>query len=111
MPEDAGRLPATERGSLFERLSTSLREADAFTRGEAELRVTRIPGPPPPYAPAEIARLRQSHQLSPEGLAQLLSVSPMTVRDWEGGARQPGAPARRLLQLLEKQPEAFASIA
>jgi len=102
---------AEERGSLFERLSTSLREADAFVRGEVELRSLRVPGPPPRYGPAEIACLRHSYRMSLESLAQLLGVSPNTVRGWEEGAREPGPPARRLLQLLEQQPEAFARIA
>ncbi|MBI3948275.1 MAG: helix-turn-helix domain-containing protein [Armatimonadetes bacterium] len=55
--------------------------------------------------------MRLSHRMSLEGFAQLLMVSPRTVRSWEEGTREPGAPMRRLLQLLEQQPDAFARIA
>lgn len=103
--------PVEERKPLFERLSTSLREAEAFARGGVELRTVRVPGPPPEYGPQEIARLRRLHHMSPEGFAQLLSVSPQTVRRWEEGTHHPGAIARRLLQVLEKHPEAFSQIA
>jgi putative transcriptional regulator len=49
---------------------------------------------------------RQKLQMSQNELAQVLRVSPATVRSWEHGDRQPEGAARVLLRVIEREPDA-----
>jgi transcriptional regulator with XRE-family HTH domain len=51
--------------------------------------------------------VRQLIGASQEVFAQMLAVSPMTVRSWEQGARKPSAMARRFLDEIQMSPDHF----
>ena len=88
------------RDELFDELMASVREGGAILRGEAKpSRAYAVDGP-------NIKRIRANYQLSQGQFAALLGISVGTLRNWEQGRRMPDGPARILLQVAAKHPEA-----
>lgn len=88
------------KDELFNELVASVREGGAILRGEIEpSRVFAVDGP-------AIKSLRAAYQLSQSEFAALLGVSVKTLQDWEQGRRIPEGPARVLLQVAARHPEA-----
>lgn len=54
----------------------------------------------------DVKSIRQNYQLSQNEFATLLGISLATLRNWEQGRRKPEGPARILLQVAAKHPEA-----
>jgi putative transcriptional regulator len=80
-------------------LIQSAKEALSIARGEAKpARVYTFAGP-------DIAAIRKRLGLSQDKFAKRFGLSAATVRDWEQGRRQPDAPARVLLQVIDYAPE------
>ncbi len=89
------------KDELFEQLLTSVREGGAILRGEANAsRRFDAKGP-------DVKRIRAKYELSQQQFAVLLGISAATVKNWEQGRRTPDGPARVLLQIAEKHPEAL----
>ena len=85
---------------LFNELIASVREGGAILRGEARpSRAFAVDGP-------NIKRIRANYRLSQGQFAALLGISVGTLRNWEQGRRTPDGPARVLLQVAAKHPEA-----
>ena len=57
-------------------------------------------------AAAYIRAIRARTGLSQPAFAQRLRVSVATLRNWEQGKRHPQGPARALLRIIDKAPEA-----
>jgi putative transcriptional regulator len=111
---------------LFAELRESVRQGGAVLRGVREpsrvYEVTpgggrstavRIAGPRPVMAMAgtlDVAALRARFKLSQVKFAALLGISAATLRNWEQGRRVPEGPARVLLQVAERHPEAILSV-
>src|SRR5262245_13209905 len=88
------------KDELFAELVASVREGGVILRGEAEpSRTFAVDGP-------NIKRLRANYQLSQAKFAALFGISVGTLRNWEQGRRTPQGPARVLLQVAEKHPQA-----
>jgi putative transcriptional regulator len=88
------------KDELFNELLASVREGGAILRGErAPARKFVIEG-------SEIRRIRDGYNLSQSEFATLLGISLATLRNWEQGRRTPEGPARILLQVAAKHPEA-----
>lgn len=51
-------------------------------------------------------RIRRSYNLSQNQFAAMLGISLATLRNWEQGRRKPEGPARVLLQVAAKHPNA-----
>jgi putative transcriptional regulator len=100
----------SERGR---RIVAALEEfADNLETGvpiESKYTVRRVRVVPPPrsYSPEDVRGVRQLIGASQEVFAQMLAVSPMTVRSWEQGARSPSAMARRFLDEIRMAPGHF----
>lgn len=60
--------------------------------------------PAPRYDAAEVRAIRRRLDLSQEVFAELLNVSRGAVRAWEQGQRSPDGAARRLLEIVARQP-------
>lgn len=61
--------------------------------------------------PDGIRAVRTGLGLSQEGFASLIGISVATLRNWEQGRRTPDGPARVLLQVAARNPEAvFESV-
>lgn len=104
---------------LGDRILRGAREAVAVARGEMKpARVHRIPltireakaAPPPKYDAHEIQRVRQGLRASQALFADVLNVSPETVKAaWEQGKRTPDGATMRLLEIADRQPEVLLS--
>jgi putative transcriptional regulator len=87
---------------LFAALMASVEEAGQIARGEAEPARTFIVQP----AALDVAGIRQGYKLSQARFAALLGISVKTLRNWEQGRRAPAGPARVLLLVAAKHPDA-----
>ncbi len=88
------------KDELFNELVESVREGGAILRGEAApSRAFEVGGP-------DVKFIRASYQLSQNEFAALLGISVKTLRNWEQGRRAPEGPARILLQVVAKHPDA-----
>jgi putative transcriptional regulator len=91
------------REDLFSELLESVRQGGAILRGEMEPgRSFDFPESGTPY----VAELRGRFGLSQEKFAAMLGISVGTLRNWEQKRRQPEGPARVLLRVAAKHPEA-----
>lgn len=86
---------------LFNELVASVQEGGAILRGKrASSRQFIVDGP-------DVKRIRANYKLSQGEFAALLGISVATLRNWEQGRRTPEGPARILLQVAAKHPEAL----
>jgi putative transcriptional regulator len=89
---------------LFEDLLKSVRQGGAILRGQRRAsRAFRFPEP-------NARRIRQEYGLSQHKFAALLGISIATLRNWEQGRRKPQGPARVLLHVAAKHPEAVLDV-
>ncbi len=88
------------KDELFEELVASVQEGGAILRGQkVPSRAFIVTGP-------NVKRLRATYRLSQSEFAALLGISVKTLRNWEQGRRSPEGPARVLLQVAARHPEA-----
>lgn len=85
---------------LFDQLVASVREAGKILRGAAPPSRSFIVEAPP------VKPIRTKFGLSQSEFAALLGISVQTLRNWEQGRRTPDGPARVLLQVAAKHPDA-----
>jgi putative transcriptional regulator len=60
----------------------------------------------PPLLYPDVKDLRESFHLSQQQFAQLFCVSIKTLQQWEQGRRLPQGPAKVLLNVISKNPQA-----
>ena len=65
----------------------------------------------PQFEPERIVEIRERLGVSQPVFADLLGVKPVTVKAWEQGQKAPSGAARRLLQVLDLQPNAVMKAA
>jgi putative transcriptional regulator len=82
-------------------------ESGAPIEPKYTVRKVRVIPEPSPYSRARVRAIRELIGVSQEVFAQLLAVSPMTIRSWEQGLRQPSPIARRFLDEIEMSPGHF----
>jgi putative transcriptional regulator len=85
---------------LFAELVGSIREGGTILRGEVSPSRAFIADGP------NIKRIRSNYELSQDQFAALLGISVATLRNWEQGRRAPEGPARVLLQVAARHPDA-----
>lgn len=88
------------RDDMFNELVESVREGGAILRGE------KAPSRSFAVESLDIKRIRKSFGLTQNQFSSLLGISIGTLRNWEQGRRSPEGPARVLLQVAAKHPEA-----
>ena len=89
---------------LFEELLESVRQGGAIIKGEQPpSRLFEYPDP-------DVRAIRSSYELTQEQFAHLLGISVGTLRNWEQGRRRPEGPARVLLRVAAKHPEAILDV-
>jgi putative transcriptional regulator len=87
---------------LFAELMASLEEAGHIVREEtAPSRTFTVE-----REPLDVVGIREGYKLSQTRFAALLGISVKTLRNWEQGRRTPAGPARILLQVAAKHPDA-----
>ena len=87
-------------GTLFESIKQGLNEAIQHQKGEALNAKTHT------VEPLDVKAIRNRTGLTQESFAARFGVSLGTLRHWERGDRQPHGPARVLLQVIARDPEA-----
>ncbi|MCD4692166.1 MAG: helix-turn-helix domain-containing protein [Calditrichales bacterium] len=86
---------------LFQELMDSVKQGGAILRGDAKpSRVFNFENP-------DVKAIREKYGLSQNKFAKLLGISASTLRNWEQGRRNPEGPARILLSIADKHPEAI----
>ena len=88
------------KDELFIELLESVREGGAILRGEKS--PSRAFGMEKP----DVGQIRANYRLSQNEFATLLGISLGTLQNWEQGRRTPQGPARVLLQVAAKHPDA-----
>jgi putative transcriptional regulator len=86
----------------FDKLLSSIRQAGKIRR--KKMRPSRVFK----YKPADIKAIREKLGQSQAEFALMIGVSVATLRNWEQGRRTPEGPARALLKIASKNPEAVA---
>ena len=84
------------------RMLASARQALAYATREADPSQYGVHVP----ATIDVRAIRQKIGLTQEDFAQHFGVNKRTVQDWEQGRRQPSGPARTLLVVIDREPEA-----
>jgi DNA-binding transcriptional regulator YiaG len=90
-----------------------MEEALEFQNGNAKhLKTEFVTLPPEPRVikAKEVAKIRKKHGLSQDRFAKVLGVSSGTIRSWEQDQKSPSQAARRLMEVFEIDPSAFAKI-
>lgn len=87
---------------FYDDLSTSLNQALAIAKGEAE------PSRKFSYEMPDIKLIRTKTGLSQQQFADKLNISPRTLQNWEQGTRNPTGAAVTLMRLLDKRPDLIA---
>lgn len=86
----------------FERLKEGLEDAIAYMEGDksrGRAHTVMVPV-------VDVRAVRKKLGMSQDSFARQFGVSAATVRNWEQGRRRPEGPARVLLQVIDKEPEA-----
>jgi putative transcriptional regulator len=86
----------------FDELVASVREAGKIRRGKKKAsRVSR-------FRVSDVKKIRAKLGVSQTEFAMMIGVSVATLRNWEQGRREPEGPAKALLIVASKDPEAVA---
>jgi putative transcriptional regulator len=92
------------KNDMFEELLQSVREGGAILRGEvAPARAYSVADP-------DVAEVREIYGLSQTKFAGLLGISVRTLQNWEQRRRKPEGPARVLLRVAARHPEAVLDV-
>jgi putative transcriptional regulator len=86
----------------FDKIAAGLNDAVAIARGEADPKTYRVHVP----AEVDVRKIRTRLKLSQAEFSARFGLPVATVRDWEQNRRQPEGPARVLLQVINKEPQA-----
>ena len=88
------------KSELFTELVESIEEAGKIRKGLVKpSRVFR-------YRPVDIKRIRNRLHVSQSQFSLMIGVSKSTLQNWEQGRREPEGPAKALLRVVDKQPQA-----
>ncbi len=79
---------------------------ESVTQGGKILKGKMSPSQEYDYSTLDVKAIREKYGLSQTKFAKLLGISPATLRNWEQGRRKPEGPARILLFIADKHPEA-----
>jgi putative transcriptional regulator len=84
----------------FDRLVTSIKQAGAIRRGRLK------PGRVTEFRPDDVRAIRVKLAKSQADFALMIGVSVATLQNWEQGRRRPDGPARALLRVAARNPQA-----
>ena len=88
------------KDELFSDLVESVREGGSILKGKVTpSRSFQVEAP-------KVREIREAYDLSQAEFAALLGISVDTLQNWEQGRRTPAGPAKILLQIVAKHPEA-----
>ncbi len=85
---------------LGESMIKGMEEALAFVKGENNGAVVHID------EQINVQRIRKKLNMTQDTFANQFGVSVRTIQEWEQGRRVPSGPARTLLFVIDREPEA-----
>jgi putative transcriptional regulator len=85
---------------LFNELTASLEEAGKIRKGR--LKASRVFE----YKPIDVKKIRSRLNVSQNQFSLMIGVSKSTLQNWEQNRRKPEGPAKALLTIVDKNPEA-----
>lgn len=89
---------------LFAELVESIQQAGNYRRGEGQpSRITEFPDP-------DVKAIREATHLSQSQFAHLIGVKLRTLQNWEQKRVRPTGPARTLLRIVERNPQALETL-
>ena len=86
----------------FDAIMAGIEDAVAYAKGDkrrGKARVIKVPQ-------VNVRAARRRLGMSQDRFAESFGVSAATVRNWEQGRRRPEGPARVLLAVIDREPEA-----
>jgi putative transcriptional regulator len=86
---------------MFNDLLASIEEAGEIYRGQRNPSGHRVIEEP------DVHVIREKYKMTQQEFASLLGISVGTLQGWEQGRRKPQGPAKVLLKVAEKRPEAI----
>ncbi len=86
--------------SDFQKLCESIKQAGEIQQGKRKPSRTFVHADPDPQ------KIRKRLGLSQSRFAAIIGVSVRTIQNWEQGRRHPEGPAKALLRVVDKDPEA-----
>ncbi len=90
---------------LFDELLQSVNEATAIERGQVKpSRTFEV------KTANDVTRVRNRLGLSQHKFARLLGISENTLQNWEQGRRKPAGPAKVLLKVAARHPQAILEV-
>lgn len=87
----------------FQKLVESVKQMGAIMRGE------KIPHRRTVVTTVDVKALRERLGLTQNQFSGMMGVSIRTLQNWEQGRREPEGPAKALLRVVEKEPQAVLS--
>jgi len=90
-----------ERTDLGKSLERAMREVSEHVQGKITLKSRTIEV----FSP-EVKAIRQKYALSQQDFARIFGISVRTLQQWEQGRRFPQGPAKVLLNVIDKNPQA-----
>lgn len=88
------------RDELFEELKESIKQGGKILKGKKK------PGREFSFENPDPKQIRERLGLSQNKFAKLLGISTSTLQNWEQGRRKPEGPAKVLLNVAAKYPDA-----
>ena len=89
-------------GKAFDKIMDGLTDALAYAEGdESRGKAHKVEVPA-----IDVRAARKKLGLSQDKFAETFKISPSTLRKWEQGTRLPQGPARVLLTVIDREPEA-----
>jgi len=86
---------------MFNELLESVKQAGEIRKGKRKpSRHTVIEEP-------DVSTIRKNYDMTQQEFSSLLGISVGTLRNWEQGRRKPQGPAKVLLKIAEKRPNAI----
>lgn len=86
----------------FDKIAAGFEDAIAFARGDTGDAVI--------HKPMDVKAVRAGTKKSQQAFAAAYRIPVGTLRDWEQGRRQPDAPARTLLTMIQADPVAVENL-
>lgn len=91
---------------VYDSIMKGLSEAVEHAQGKRRLKTNSITiQPVAPYTGEEIRKLRLDMQMTQISFAEVFGVSVKTVEAWEANRNLPDGPARRMMAILQADPQ------
>lgn len=91
----------SERDEIVKSIDAALQEVLDHVQGKITLESRKVDVPRP-----EVRAIRQQYDLSQQDFSRLFGISVRTLQQWEQGRRFPQGPAKVLLNVIAKNPQA-----